>query len=183
MRFQLLTLLALAGASAANQWAGMENLPDGAYSGINHPDGSTTMTSLSTGEAYTFALTSTPSTPQTRRTSRDGISKRDTSCWGYELDHGGVDQGVAALKNWAGSGHDLVSDDARSYYGFNNKGVYYYYCINAYHTQGNLDMGDIDYANRMMDANCGGYQAGFFRWPGTPELVGKCRSGTAVCLG
>ncbi|KFY75785.1 hypothetical protein V499_04257 [Pseudogymnoascus sp. VKM F-103] len=184
MQFHLLTLLALAGASAATQWAGMENLPDGAYSGTNHPDGPTTMTSLDSGETYTFHLTSTSATSPTRRSPRHGISKRDTSCWGYELDHGGVDEGVSELKRWAGAGgQDLVSGDSRSYYGFNRKGVYVYYCINALHTQGNLDTGDIDYANRMMDAGCGMYQAGFFLWPGSPELVGKCRSGTAICLG
>ncbi|OBT45363.1 hypothetical protein VE00_04053 [Pseudogymnoascus sp. WSF 3629] len=183
MRFQILALLALASASAANQWAGMENLPDGAYSGTNHPDGSTTMTSLDSGETYTFSLTESGATEQTKR-SDHAISKRLTSCWGYELDHGGVDDGVRELMNWAGTGgKDLVSGNSRSYYGFNRKGVYVYYCINALHTQGNLDITDIKYANYMMDSGCGSYQASYFLWPGSAELVGKCRSGTAICLG
>jgi hypothetical protein len=94
MRFQILSLLALVGASAANQWAGMENLPDGAYRGFNHPDGSTTMTSLDSGDTYTFSLVKS-ATGQTKRLDY-AISKRDTSCWGYQLDHGGVDDGVKA---------------------------------------------------------------------------------------
>jgi hypothetical protein len=183
MRFQILSLLAIAGATAAlQQWAGIENLPDGAYSGVNHPDGSTTMTSLDTGETYSFSL-SEPATKQTRR-SDYAIAKRDTSCWGHDLDHGGVDAGVKALKNWAGTdGREIVSGDTRSYFGFNNNGVYVYYCINALHSRGNIDIIDIDYANRNMDSTCRPYEDGFFLWPGTPELVGKCRSGTAVCLG
>ena len=182
MRFQILSLLALVGASAANQWAGMENLPDGAYSGVNHPDGSTTMTSLDSGATYTFGLVKS-ATEQTRR-SDYAVAKRDTSCWGYQLDHDGVDDGVRALKNWAGTGGvDLVSGNARNYYGFNYKGVYVYYCINNVHSQGNLDINDIDFALRNMDSICARYEAGYYLWPGSPELVGKCGSGTAVCLG
>lgn len=87
MRFQILGLLAIAGATAANQWAAMENLPNGAYSGVNHPDGSTTMTSFDSGETYTFSLAE-PATKQSRR-SDYAVAKRDTSCWGNQLDHGG----------------------------------------------------------------------------------------------
>ncbi|OBT53484.1 hypothetical protein VE04_06655, partial [Pseudogymnoascus sp. 24MN13] len=56
------------------------------------------MTSLSTGTSYTFHLTSTSATSPTRRSPRHGISKRDTSCWGDELDHGGVDERVERAK-------------------------------------------------------------------------------------
>ncbi|OBT60223.1 hypothetical protein VE03_10317 [Pseudogymnoascus sp. 23342-1-I1] len=181
MRFQLLALLGLASASAATQWSGMENLPNGAYSGVNHPDGSTTVTSLESGKTYDFSL-SNRATKQTRR-SDYAITKRDTSCWSYQLDHTGVDQGVINLKNWAGSGVGLSSGDSPSYYGFNNNGVYVYYCINKAHSSGNLDINDIDYALRQMDSNCASYEAGYFLWPNRVELVGKCRSGTPVCLG
>ncbi|ELR08199.1 hypothetical protein VC83_08040 [Pseudogymnoascus destructans] len=182
MRFPTLTLLALASASAASHWAGMENLPDGAYSGTNHRDGSTTMTSLDSGSTYTFNLVK-PATEQAKR-SDNALSKRLTSCWGYELDHGGTDDGVRELKDWAGTaGVDLASGNTRNYYGFNRKGVYVYYCINGLHTQGNLDIKDIEYAMWAMDKGCGMYQAGYFLWPGSPEIVGRCRSSTAICLG
>ncbi|KFY14747.1 hypothetical protein V491_05922 [Pseudogymnoascus sp. VKM F-3775] len=173
MRFQILSLLGLAGASAANQWAGMENLPDGAYSGVTHPDGSTTMTALESGETYTFNLVRSAAKPSGR--SEYAVAKRDISCWGYQLYHGGVDDGVRALKNWAGtSGVELTSGDSRNYYGFNNKGVYVYYYINELHKKGNLDINDIDYALRSMDSKCQAYEASYYRWPGSREIVGKC---------
>ncbi|KFY00193.1 hypothetical protein O988_03451 [Pseudogymnoascus sp. VKM F-3808] len=182
MRFQILSLLAIAGVTAASQWAGVENLPDGAYSGVNHPDGSTTMTSLESGESFTFSLTD--AAPKETKRSDYAISKRDTDCWGYELDHGGVDDGFGLLKNWAGTfGRGLSSGDGTNYYGFNSRGVYVYYCINAAHSQGNLDITDINYAALNMDSTCGAYQAGYYLWNGSAELVGKARSGTAVCLG
>ena len=58
MRFQIISLLALLGptAAAAKRWVGMENLPDGPYKGVTHADGSTTVTSMETGETHTFAL-------------------------------------------------------------------------------------------------------------------------------
>lgn len=182
MRFQILSLLALSGATAANQWAGMENLPDGAYSGVNHPDGSTTMTALDSGETYTFNLIES-ATEQTRR-SDYAVTKRETQCWGYQLDHGGVDDGVRALKNWAGTGgKDLSAGNTPNYYGFNNKGVYVYYCINGAHTQGNLDINDIEWAFKQMDAICGAYKGRYYQWTGSPEIVGMCRSGDIVCRG
>ncbi|PHH65113.1 hypothetical protein CDD81_3244 [Ophiocordyceps australis] len=182
MRANIFSLLTLVGASAASQWAGMDGLPDGPYSGIVHPNGSTTMTSLESGAKYNLDLVQ--DTADHAKRSEHTLEKRDISCWGYELDHGGVDEGVVALKNWAGNnGQTIVSGDTTNYYGFNRKGVYVYYCINVPHSQGNLDINDINYALRNMDSGCRPYEASYFRWPGSPELVGKCRSGTPVCLG
>ncbi|PHH75858.1 hypothetical protein CDD82_4232 [Ophiocordyceps australis] len=179
MRANIFSLLALVGASAASQWAGMERVPDGPYSGTIHPDGSTTMTSLESGTKYKLDLVQ-----DTGDHAKRALEKRETSCWGYQLDHGGVDEGVAALKNWAGSnGQTLSSGATTSYIGYNRKGVYVYYCINVTHSQGNLDTKDIDYALRNMDSTCKPYEASYFWWPGSPELVGKCRSGTPICLG
>ncbi|KYK57294.1 hypothetical protein DCS_04302 [Drechmeria coniospora] len=179
----LFCLLALVGVGVADRWVGMESLPDGLYSGQTHDDGSTTMTSLQSGAKFTFPLVGDDG-ERAKRSVDDALAKRDTSCWGYELDHDGVDEGVVALKNWAGNnGQTISSGDTTSYFGFNRKGVYVYYCINQAHSQGNLDINDINYALRNMDGTCRRYEAGYFLWPGTPELVGKCRSGTAVCLG
>lgn len=94
------------------------------------------------------------------------------------------DAGVRVLKNWAGTGgQTIISGNTRNYYGFNNNGVYVYYYINRTHSQGNLDIRDIDFALKNMDSTCSPYVDGFYLWDGTPELVGKCRSGTAVCIG
>ena len=183
MHVQILRLLAFAGAVAAHQWVGMENLPDGPYRGFNYPNGSTTMISLTSGKEFTFHLNET-ATENTRR-SDSVITKRDTSCWGYQLDHSGVDIGVNQLKTWASEigGATLTSCARNQYYGFNNNGVYVYYCINRAWSSGNLDLVDVNYALTNMDSICIPYEAGYFLWPGSPELVGKCSSGTAVCLG
>ncbi|KFY12100.1 hypothetical protein V492_04095 [Pseudogymnoascus sp. VKM F-4246] len=181
MRFHILSLLGLASASVATQWSGFESLPEGIYSGINHPDGSTTITSLDSGEIYDFSLSAAP-TQQTRR-SDYAISRRGTSCWGDDLDHQGVDRGVDALKLWAGNGRDLFSGSVPNYVGANVNGVYVYYCINQANSQGNLNTEDINVALQNMDQYCTPYEAGYYQWSGSVELVGKCRSGTAVCLG
>lgn len=159
----------------------LENLPDGPYKGITHANGSTSVTSLETGQTYTFALAQDARDQQRR--SDFAIEKRKIDCWGYLLDHGGVDDAVVSLKSWAGSGRDWSSGDRPDYFGYNSRGVYVYYCINAPHSSGNLDVQDINYALGQMDSKCKRYEAGYFQWIGSPELVGKCRSGTAVCLG
>lgn len=160
----------------------METLPDGPYHGVTHPNGSTTVVSLVSGAVYDFDLIK-EAVGQTRQ-SDYAIAKRDDAhCWGYQLDHGGVDEAAQALKNWAGSGQQLTSGGTTNYFGYNMKGVYVYYCINWTHSQGNLDTKDVSYALGMMDSACPAYEAGYFQWPCTPEIVGKCRSGTAVCLG
>jgi hypothetical protein len=174
MHFQNIAILALAGLGAANRWPGVEHLPDGPYQGVVHANGSTTMTSLDSGSEHFFELEQAPASE---------LQKRYTSCWGDDLPHGGVDGAGDSLKRWAGSGQELSSGDSGHYYGFNNQGVYVYYCINWPHSRGNLDTNDVYYAFGQMDANCRAYEAGYFQWDNTPEIVGKCRSGTAVCLG
>ncbi|RKK87961.1 hypothetical protein BFJ68_g16985 [Fusarium oxysporum] len=183
MQFKLLPLLALAGFTTATtgSWLGMENLPDGPYKGVNHDDGSTTVTNLKTGKSYEFGLGNESAANEKR--SVISIEKRETSCWGYELDHSGVDSAVVQLKNWAGTGHDWGAGDKPSYFGYNARGVYVYYCINAPFSVGNVDVADIDFALSQMDGQCKRYEAGYYRWDGSPELIGKVRSGTAVCLG
>ncbi|KAI6755600.1 hypothetical protein HG531_004706 [Fusarium graminearum] len=157
MQFKLVSILALAGfaAAAPSSTQDFKNLPDGPYSGINNADGS----------------------------SSRSLEKRDTHCWSYELDHGGVDAAVVQLKNWAGTGRDWKSDGTPSYFGYNERGVYVYYCINAPRSQGNLDVADINYALGQMDSKCKRYEAGYFRWDGSVEIVGKTRSGDNICLG
>lgn len=185
-----LLLACTVGVNAEPKWAGMENLPDGPYSGVNMVNGSTTMTHMVTGEQYTFHIMD-DGKPSMRRLKRsdyavsqrsNALGKRGTDCWGYQLDVGGVDRGVQALKNWANNGVFLHSCRRNNYYGFNDNGVYVYYCINSQFFEGNLNVGDINEALSNMDGTCRRYEAGYFRW-NSPELVGKCRSGTPVCLG
>ncbi|KAF5246280.1 hypothetical protein FAUST_1397 [Fusarium austroamericanum] len=174
MQFKLVSILALAGfaAAAPSSTQDFKNLPDGPYSGINNADGSSSVTHMETGETFNFAAP-----------AKRSLEKRDTHCWGYELDHGGVDAAVVQLKNWAGTGRDWKSDGTPSYFGYNERGVYVYYCINAPRSQGNLDVADINYALGQMDSKCKRYEAGYFRWDGSVEIVGKTRSGDNICLG
>ncbi|KAH9212347.1 hypothetical protein DL95DRAFT_304397, partial [Leptodontidium sp. 2 PMI_412] len=111
------------------------------------------------------------------------IAKRFVDCWHSQLDISGTDQAVQTLKNWAGGGRTLRSCDRTDYFGFNYNGVYVYYCINAPHVEGNLNVDDINEALVAMDAICARYEASYYRWENSAELVGKCASGTADCLG
>ena len=180
MRFQILSTLALVATGVvADRWANMDDLPDGPYSGITHANGSTTMTSLDTNEVFNFVLIK-----EDEKRSQSNLKKRFAACWGTHLDHRGVDEAVVALKNWAGKGgKSLVSGDHKAYFGYNRRGVYVYYCIDRPHREGNLDINDINHALWEMDHTCRAYEAGYYQWDSTPEIVGKCTSGTAVCVG
>lgn len=177
MQFKLVSILALAGfaAAAPSPPQGFKDLPDGPYSGVNHADGSSTVTNLETGQSFDFQAPA--------KAEKRSIEKRATHCWGYELDHGGVDEAVVSLKNWAGAGQDWKSERTPSYYGYNARGVYVYYCINAPWSAGNIDVVDINYALGQMDSVCKRYEAGYFQWDGSVEIIGKARSGTSVCRG
>ncbi|KAM0301594.1 hypothetical protein ACHAPM_005826 [Fusarium culmorum] len=160
MQFKLVSILALASfaAAAPSSTQDFKNLPDGPYSGVNNADGSSSVTHMDTGETFNFAAP-----------AKRSLEKRDTHCWGYELDHG--------------TGRDWKSDGTPSYFGYNERGVYVYYCINAPRSQGNLDVADINYALGQMDSKCKRYEAGYFRWDGSVEIVGKTRSGDNIWLG
>ncbi len=58
-----------------------------------------------------------------------------------------------------------------------------YYCINARDTYGNLDSLDFDHALIQMHATCRRYEASYFRWDGSAEIVGKASVNDRVCLG
>ncbi|KAJ6782260.1 hypothetical protein PWT90_10476 [Aphanocladium album] len=181
MRLQLLSIVVLAASAAqAEKWANFEVLPDGLFSGVTYANGSTTLISLGSGAAYSFDLDGAEAQPEAAATL---LSKRYTACWGTPLDNAGVDEGVRALKGWAGNGHSLASGDNNAYIGYNRRGVVVYYCIDRPHSEGNLDNRDIDYALRNMDHDCGFYKSGYFQWNGTPEIVGKANDNVAICVG
>ncbi|OAQ59433.1 hypothetical protein VFPPC_10492 [Pochonia chlamydosporia 170] len=76
MQLKVFTLAFIIGCTTAKRWAGMKNLPDGPYKCITHANG----------------LTS-----DQQRRSDFAIEKRKIDCWGYLLDHGGVDDAVVSL--------------------------------------------------------------------------------------
>ncbi|KAJ4418197.1 hypothetical protein N0V85_001529 [Neurospora sp. IMI 360204] len=62
------------------------------------------------------------------------------------------------------------------------EGMMAYYCIDAPRSSGNLDVDDVNYALEQMDATCQRYEASYFKWDGSVEIVGKGRSGDNVCV-
>jgi hypothetical protein len=91
---------------------------------------------------------------------------------------------VQGLKDWAGNGHELQSyADSNAYIAIVSKGVMIYYCINRPNSKGNLDVKDVNYALEQMDGKCVRYDASWFAWDNTPEIVGKARAGDSVCQG
>ena len=57
--------------------------------------------------------------------------------------------------------------------GWVSNGMYGYCCITRAHKTGNLDVNDVNYAIRQMDAKCAAYTASWFGWDDSSELVGK----------
>lgn len=180
----IMTILALAAGTTADMWAGFENLPDGLYSGTINTDGSTEVTAYgadgSVAGTHHFDLVS--ETPESKL-ARRGLDKRDAQCWGYDLNHGGVDTGIRELReliNNAGGSYLIPRHD---YIGFNNQGVYAYICNN----DGNgwpqsFDNAFIDEATYAMDHKCKPYEAGWYFQPSNVwKVFGKCASGADVC--
>lgn len=102
------------------------------------------------------------------------------------MDVSGTDAAIDGLRRWADvpGGRTITTPaDIRSWEWSISEGMMAYYCVNEFNTVGNVDLNDINYAVSQMDAACPRYTAGFFEWPGTYEIVGKCAQGTAVCLG
>jgi hypothetical protein len=113
------------------------------------------------------------------------LAKRTLSCWSYGLDVSGVDRAITAMaEQWAGNGHELSSPAGKTVFSaVITEQVQLYYCINEGGKSGNLDREDVYYAVGQMDASCGRYQAAWFGWPGSFEILGKSRAGDSVCEG
>jgi hypothetical protein len=194
MRATLYTLLAMAGfACAGKVWAGMENLPSGAYITTVESDGESveflpideTGTAVKNSTPFVFHAVEEDDTEKSNTTAT--LEKRQNQfvgCHGPPLDHPSTDMALIHLKIWAGRGTNLCSSKTRNIYvTFMDNNVFSYYCINQYDKCGNLDIADVDEAMRTMDRYCGKYVGGWYNWLGSPEIVGKAQVGTRVCLG
>ncbi|KAH7360205.1 hypothetical protein BKA65DRAFT_473366 [Rhexocercosporidium sp. MPI-PUGE-AT-0058] len=106
----------------------------------------------------------------------------DGDCWQYTLDHAGVDEPARDLANWAGNnGNDLCSPgDANIYWFSNRRATIVYYCIDTHGRCGNIDTADVRYALGQMDAHCAPYEASWFKWPQSYEIIGKSRVGDDI---
>ncbi|OIW26662.1 hypothetical protein CONLIGDRAFT_707072 [Coniochaeta ligniaria NRRL 30616] len=154
------------------------HLPEGTWLGTRLANGTLSFRAPGAPDSESF-LVEQPTVVQKRTT----VAKRDVGCFGYQLDTSGVDQAVQGLKDWATSGgHTLTSGDHNTMVVINIEGMIAYYCIDAPWSSGNLDINDVNYALVQMDATCRRYEASYFKWPGSVEIVGKGRAGDNVCV-
>lgn len=118
----------------------------------------------------------------TGRASNGRLDKRQTSCWGNNLNHYDVDFLVDMLKEWSVGGGEVHSGD-KGTSGWISKwnDVILYYCVVTANTYGNLDLVDVNYAPLQMDSACPPYTASWFRWPGSSEIVGKATNDQEIC--
>lgn len=170
-------LIALATFAAAvpSQRAGVPDLPDGLFSGVNNADGTTTLT-FEDGQSFNFVRTEPQDTPLQKRTRSD--------CWRFqgELNHDGVDQGCYLLRQATDHGFVLGRDGNPKYLRYNSNAVYVYFCQNNNGQTGRLNSNIFDNFNYSLDQICGAYQAGHYM-SDTNLLLGKALSGTSVCKG
>jgi hypothetical protein len=151
------------------------DLPNGMWQGTTLANG--TLSIKAVGASGNEALLVDPAVEK-----RTGVSKRDVGCFGYQLDASGVDSAVVGLKNWAGNGQTLSSGDRNTWYGYVSEGMLAYYCIDAPRSSGSVDIDDVNYALQQMDSKCRRYEASYFKWPGSVEIVGKGRAGDNICV-
>jgi len=112
------------------------------------------------------------------------LGKRYVSCWGRQLDTQGTDKAVNQWKGYLASTLlEVRSRDTPYYVQYVNDAVTVYYCINARNSVGSLSLEDFNYALVQMDATCRRYEASYFQWDGSPEIVGKASVNDRVCLG
>lgn len=184
----LTTLLALAPAAlaapAVSQPQTGASVPDGFYLTEVHPDGTLVRTPLDDATNLTGVSISQRTTSENPAAPAN-LGKRFIDCWGWYLDPAGTDRAVAEWKNRLRTeNYDLRSPADRPWYTeVVNSGVSVYYCINARNTFGSLSLEDFNHALVQMDANCNRYQASYFRWDNSVEIVGKASVNDPVCLG
>ncbi|KAF2107766.1 hypothetical protein BDV96DRAFT_588715 [Lophiotrema nucula] len=177
-------LLALTTSLIAVQAA---NIPDGGYMVTRFTNGTTIYTSLTdTRLAPIIDVPGTQASPRSlsAKLSRS-LTKRRTDCWGYHLDESGVDAAAAYLADQiCRDGQDISTGAGeRTMIAGYSKAMMVYYCLNEENKFGNCDRDDVRYALGQMDAHCKKYEASWFGWPGSFELVGKARQGDNVCAG
>lgn len=161
------------------------HIPDGVWEGTILANGTYSFKAAGAPDSESFLVEPTTTTITTKKRSGGAtvpLAKRYVGCFGYQLDASGVDAAVQALKNWAGSGHTLTSGDRNAIAVAQAEGMIVYYCISAPHSSGNLDVNDVNYALERMDATCRRYEASYFRWDGSVEIVGKGRVGDNICV-
>ncbi|KAM7201666.1 hypothetical protein V8F33_003215 [Rhypophila sp. PSN 637] len=169
----------------------LDAFPDGEYVGYTYPNGTVTGHMIDEKGIIKRSIAVHPKEDglgaAAEVTKRDGgIQRRFVDCWANQfLDRTGTDRAANCLRNRAkqSGGIDLRTPSTSGlYYGCVDSAVRVYYCVNKPNSWGNANLDDINYGLRQMDARCQPYQASYFRWDNTPEIVGKARADTRICL-
>lgn len=115
---------------------------------------------------------------------RNHLQRRFVDCWSGTLDRQGTDAAAQCLRDIARQpgGIDIQTGSATAHRSCVTNGVRVYYCVNRSYSWGNANLEDINHGLRQMDSVCNAYQPGYFRWDGTPEIVGKARAEISICL-
>jgi hypothetical protein len=109
--------------------------------------------------------------------------RADTFCWGYFLDKAGIDPAANGLAELCGdNGYELDTQMNHKYAAVTRQATMVYYCVDGYNYNGNCNRADVRYGLAKMDSQCRLYEAGYFEWPGSPEILGKARTSDTVCV-
>jgi hypothetical protein len=126
-----------------------------------------------------------------RRTERSlaKLEKRPSTsgvyCWGYGLDHEGVDISGHDLENWAGLGKSECSGPYQTVtFGTAINSALVYACIDKVGWCEMFSANDVREALGQMDKACPAYEAGYYMFPGTfdAKIIGKCHGGDNICV-
>lgn len=184
----LLTLTpatAVVAAPASNEQAQPRAvLPDGFYLTEILANGTLVHTSVTNPGALPIIQEGlAPSTLPAR--DSDALTRRRTDCWGRNLDALAIDRIVKRWKAYLRtvSSATLKTGNSQHYIQFTDSSMTVYYCVNRKNSQGSLSYDDFNYALRKMDEKCRAYEASFFQWDGSVEIVGKASLNDRVCIG
>lgn len=183
----ILALAAIIGFNSAVQAA--TTVPDGAYLVTTFANDTQLYKSLSDSSLAPIVVErSAEVAPEplahSAKFSRSALAKRRVDCWGYQLDQTGVDVAAQQLAETCGNGLEIKTEPDRTVaLHVLREGMIAYYCVNSGGKTGNCDRDDVRYAFYQMDLRCRRYEASWFGWPGSFEIVGKAREGDVVCTG
>ncbi|KAE9372871.1 hypothetical protein N431DRAFT_457550 [Stipitochalara longipes BDJ] len=110
-------------------------------------------------------------------------------CFGYYLNHPGVDQSAVDLENYLnGAFNDLQCSEPTEdlAYGTAVDGALVYLCVDAAEYCESFSSDDVRTALGEMDAACPAYMAGYYRFNTgeslQPKLIGKDNAGANICV-
>lgn len=165
------------------------HVPDGTYI-VNSYQNGTQVYNPTNSDASLIVITKEDSLAMQANNRRSSLSsralaKRRVDCWGYQLDASGTDRSFQGLaEGWAANGHEFCSQpNGPAAVAIIVEAVQVYYCITLPNRCGNLDREDVYHARDQMDGTCHRYEASWFGWPGSYEIVGKARVGDQICTG